>query len=195
MHTSTSSVCRWSLSININKPTVRCCFVHCVYLKVNALDHSAAYQNMSSFKDAIFSFTPVATKPLLHKCFIDRLLFFFFFSELASKWQQTPVLDWMICTRDSIRLLSSCARVQELDSENNGACRSPMMDGCSDEVMLCIPDESSGSADRIYVTVKEQPLWKMLSVWSSCPRPFVIVIDGLPVIKLTCWQTLICFIS
>lgn len=101
----------------------------------------------------------------------------------------------MICTGDSIRLLSSCARVQESDFENVGACRIPVMDGSSNEVMLCIPDESSGSPDRIYVAVEEQPLQKMLSVWSSGPRLFVIVIDGLPVIKLTCWQTLICFIS
>lgn len=36
--------------------------------------------------------------------------------------------------------------MQELDFENNGACRSPVMDGSSNEVMLCIPDESSGSA-------------------------------------------------
>ena len=32
------------------------------------------------------------------------------------------------------------------------------MDGSSDEVMLCIPDESSGSPDRIYVAAEEQPL-------------------------------------
>ncbi len=85
--------------------------------------------------------------------------------------------------------------VWELDFENNGAPRSPVMDGSSNEVMLCIADQSSGSPDRIYVTVEEQPLQKMLSVWSDGPRLFVIVIDGLPVIKLTCWQTLICFIS
>lgn len=101
----------------------------------------------------------------------------------------------MICTRDSIRLLSSCAQVQASDFENNGACRIPVMDGSSNEVMLCIPDESSGSPDRIYVAVEKQPLQKMLSVWSSSPGLFVIVTDGLPVIKLTCWQTLICFIS
>lgn len=136
-------------------------------------------------KDAIFSFTPVACNPLLHKYFMGRLFFF----ELAYKWQQAPVLDWMICTG----LFSSCAQVQ--DFENNGACRSSVMDESSNEVMLCIPDESSGSPGRIYVAVEEQPLWKMLSVWSSGPKLFVSVIDGLPVIKLTCWQTLICFIS
>lgn len=60
-----------------------------------------------------------------------------------------------------------------------------MMDGSSDEVMLCIPDESSGSPGGIYVAAEEQPLLKMLSVWSGGPRPFVTVIDGHPVIKLT----------
>lgn len=34
----------------------------------------------------------------------------------------------------------------------------PLMDGSSDEVLLCIPDESSGSPDRIYVAAEEQPL-------------------------------------
>lgn len=68
------------------------------------------------------------------------------------------------------------------------------MDWSSNEVMLCIPDESSGSPGGIYVAVEEQPLQKMLSVWGSGLRLFVIVIDELLVIKLTCWKTLICFI-
>lgn len=38
------------------------------------------------------------------------------------------------------------------------------MDGSSDEVMLCIPDEGSGSPGGIYVAVEEQPHEKMLSV-------------------------------
>ena len=63
--------------------------------------------------------------------------------------------------------VSSCfptaLKCKMLDFENNGACRSPVMDGSSDEVMLCIPDESSGSAGGIYVAVEEQPLQKMLS--------------------------------
>lgn len=71
----------------------------------------------------------------------------------------------------------------------------PVIDGSPNEVMLCIPDESSGSADRIYVAVEEQALKKMLSVWSGGPRMFVNVIDVPLVIKLTRWQTLICFIS
>lgn len=33
----------------------------------------------------------------------------------------------------------------------------PVMDGSSSEVMLCIPDESSGSLERIYVAVEERP--------------------------------------
>lgn len=40
----------------------------------------------------------------------------------------------------------------------------PVIDGSSNEVMLCIPDETSGSGERIYVAVEEQPLQKMLSV-------------------------------
>lgn len=60
------------------------------------------------------------------------------------------------------------------------------MDGSPTEVMLCISDESSGSLGRIYVDVEEPPLHKMLSLRSSGPRPFVSVIDELPVIKLTC---------
>lgn len=40
----------------------------------------------------------------------------------------------------------------------------PVMDGSSNEVVLCIPDESGGSLARIYVAVDEQPLQKMLSV-------------------------------
>ena len=61
------------------------------------------------------------------------------------------------------------------------------MDGSPNEVMLCIPDESSESPGRIYVDVEEEPpLQKMLSFRSSGPRPFVSMIDELPVIKLTC---------
>ena len=44
--------------------------------KSDVLVYSAAYQNMSALKDAILSFTPVTSNPLLHKYFIGRLLFF-----------------------------------------------------------------------------------------------------------------------
>lgn len=39
-----------------------------------------------------------------------------------------------------------------------------VMDGSSNEVMLCIPDESSGSQFRIYETMDELPLHAMLSL-------------------------------
>lgn len=45
---------------------------------------------------------------------------------------------------------------------------------------------SSGSAGGIYVAVKEQPLQKMPSDLSGGPRLFVMVIDELAVITLTC---------
>lgn len=58
----------------------------------------------------------------------------------------------------------------------------PVMDGSSNEVTLCIPDETGGSVERIYAAVEEQPLQEMLSVRSSGLRLFVTA--ERPVIKL-----------
>ncbi|TNN83729.1 hypothetical protein EYF80_005905 [Liparis tanakae] len=80
----------------------------------------------------------------------------------------------MFCQGDGIRLpFPTLLKCKKLDFENNGACRRPVMDGSPDGVMSCVLDGEHGSAGRIYVAVKEQPLQKMLSDLSGGPRLFV----------------------
>lgn len=143
---------------------------------------------MSALKDAILSFTPVTSNPLLHKYFIDRLLFLWSYIQVTAgssfrlndqHWKQDPAV--FKCRSWTLKIMVHAGAQWWMD---------PPMKLCYVFLMRAV----NHRAGFMWMW-KNPPLQKMLSFRSSGPRPFVSMIDELPVIKLTCWQTLICFIS